>query len=267
MKAIAFDLDDTLLRNDRTVSDYTVEVLRRAAKAGIHVIPASGRARDSMRWVAEKLGCVSCFIACNGAELWAADGSLMDRQVIDVPTLRECAAFAEEYGVYAQVYKDDYFCYSEEGEWNKAYEKASLLRGVYVGQLTKWIHEPTTKLLLMADPALIAKMLPEAQRRFAGRVQATCSKPYFLEINPAAATKGLALQRAGALLGFDMADAVAFGDSLNDLSMLEAAGTGVAMANAREDVKERVRFVCLSNEEDGVARFVEEKLMSEVPLP
>ena len=54
---------------------------------------------------------------------------------------------------------------------------------------------------------------------------------------------------------------MAFGDSLNDLSMLTWAGEGVAMANAREDVKAQVRHVCGTNQEDGVARYIESLLL------
>ena len=48
-EAVAFDLDDTLLRDDRTISPYTIDVLRRAAATGVKIIPASGRARESMK--------------------------------------------------------------------------------------------------------------------------------------------------------------------------------------------------------------------------
>ena len=58
-----------------------------------------------------------------------------------------------------------------------------------------------------------------------------------------------------------MSELLAFGDSLNDVSMLEAAGTGVAMANAREDVKAMGFPLCGSNEEDGVARYIEQHIL------
>ena len=63
IQAIAFDLDDTLLRSDGSVSDYTVEILHRAADRGIHIIPASGRTRDSMWHAVSRVGCASCFIS------------------------------------------------------------------------------------------------------------------------------------------------------------------------------------------------------------
>lgn len=264
IQAILFDMDDTLLRDDRTISDYTLSVLSRAAGNGIHIIPASGRAMESMKSFVDQIGCCSGYIACNGAEIWSSDHRLLHQEVIDVSLLRECAAFSEEYGVYAQVYKGKYFFYSDEGHWNKAYEQSSMLQGKHVGKLTDFITEPSSKLLMMSDPEQIAVMYREAQKRFSGRVQVTCSKPVFLEINPLKATKGLALRKAADIFRFDHAESAAFGDGLNDLSMLLSAGVGVAVENAWPEVKEKIHRHCLSNQEDGVARYIAEYWLEEV---
>ena len=107
----------------------------------------------------------------------------------------------------------------------------------------------------------IAELYQEARALFAGRASLTCSKPYFLECNPLRATKGNALKWCAGHFGFDMSELLAFGDSLNDVSMLEAAGTGIAMGNAREDVKAMGFPLCGSNAEDGVARYIDEHIL------
>ena len=114
---------------------------------------------------------------------------------------------------------------------------------------------------MMDTPERIAQLFQEARTIFAGRASLTCSKPYFLECNPLQATKGNALRWCGKHFGFGMEELLAFGDSLNDVSMLEAAGTGIAMGNAREDVKAMGFAVCSTNEEDGVARYIEEHIL------
>ena len=262
VNAIAFDLDDTLLRDDRTISPYTLSVLKRAAEAGIHVIPASGRTRDSMRGFVEQIGCAACFISCNGAEVWSPDMALLMQELLDVPLAKEVARFAEEHGCYAQTYAGDSFFFNQEGEWARAYAESSQLKGVHVGNLEAYIAQPTPKILMMDSPARVAALLQEAQTAFDGRVSLTCSKPYFLEVNPLKATKGNALQWCAARLSFPLERLLAFGDSLNDLSMLLSAGRGVAVSNARADVKTRVPAVCRSNQEDGVAHYIEEHVFS-----
>ena len=116
-------------------------------------------------------------------------------------------------------------------------------------------------LLELLLPSRIAVLLQEAQSLFGSRASLTCSKPYFLECNPLKATKGNALRWCGEHFGFTMDELIAFGDSLNDVSMLEAAGTGVAMGNAREDVKALGFPQCRAHDEDGVARYIDENIL------
>ena len=116
---------------------------------------------------------------------------------------------------------------------------------------------PTTKLLMMAPPEQVVQMLAEAQAQFGESVALTCSKPYFLEVNPPLATKGHALSVCAEEMGFPLSQCMAFGDSLNDVSMLRAAGYGVCMGNGREDVKRMGFAVCGTNQEDGVARYIQ----------
>lgn len=263
IQAIAFDLDDTLLRDDRSISPYTLSVLRRAADRGIRIIPASGRTGSSMRKFVDVIGCASCYICCNGAEVRDPAHRLMKQELLPVELGRQVAAWAEEKGVYAQVYDETRFYFNRYGKYAEDYMVSSSLQGQYVGNLHDYLTEPTPKMLLMDEPERVAQLLQEAQQQWGHCASLTCSKPYFLEVNPLKATKGNALAWCSEKMGFRMADTAAFGDSLNDVSMLEAAGTGVAMGNAREDVKERIGRVCRTNQEDGVAKYIEEIILKE----
>lgn len=261
IRAIAFDLDDTLLRSDLTVSDYTVEVLHRATAQGIRIFPASGRTRDSMFPTVARIGCASAFISCNGADVWTPDRQLLMQELLPVELAHEVARFAQERGLYCQTYSPDRFYYNIENDYAASYAKSSSLEGEYVGDLTAFIRKPVTKLLMMDEPQRIAALLREAQAIFAGRASLTCSKPYFLECNPLLATKGNALKWCANHFGFGMDELVAFGDSLNDVSMLSAAGTGIAMGNAREDVKAMDFPTCATNDEDGIARYIDQFIL------
>ena len=261
IRAIAFDLDDTLLRSDLTVSDYTVDVLRRAADRGIIILPASGRTRDSMFPTVQRIGCADAFISCNGADVWTPDRELIMQELLPVALAHEVARYAADRGVYCQTYSPSRFYFSVDNEYAVSYANSSSLEGEFVGDLTAFIQTPVTKLLMMDTPEKIAALYEEAKTIFAGRASMTCSKPYFLESNPLKATKGNALKWCADHFGFRMDELLAFGDSLNDVSMLAAAGIGVAMGNAREDVKAMGFPVCRTNDEDGVARYIEEYIL------
>ena len=262
IQAIAFDLDDTLLRADGTVSEYTVSVLRACRERGILIFPASGRTRDSMWPTVERIGCAEAFISCNGGNIWTPDRQLLTEELLPVEAAHQIARFAREHSVYCQTYSPSRFFYSMENEYAPAYARMSSLKGEYVGDLEAFIQQPVTKLLMMDSVERIAELYAKCREQFGHIAAVTCSKAYFLECNPLRATKGNALTWCAAHFGFDMANLLAFGDSLNDLSMLEAAGTGVCMGNAREDVKALGFPVCATNDEDGVARYIEANVLN-----
>lgn len=257
MKAVFFDLDDTLLHDDLSISDFTVRVLRKLHEQGVYIIPASGRARLSMKPYVDQLACVRAYISCNGAEIWDGEsGSLLYQELFPVETASAIAAFAEDNQCYAHVYEENRFYFNRRCVYAEKYAASSRLEGHYVGDLRSYVHEPRNKFLLIDEEPRIAMLYKKACSLFAGKASVTCSKPWFLEFNPPAATKGNALRTVSGFLRFDPAEAIAFGDSLNDLSMLQAAGTGVAVANGWEALKQLSDCICGSNNQDGPAHFL-----------
>ncbi len=87
------------------------------------------------------------------------------------------------------------------------------------------------------------------------------SEPFFVELVPLNVDKAQSLSRLAEIIGITSNDMIAFGDGFNDLSMIEYAGCGVAMKNAQQPVKDVAQFVTASNDDDGVALFIEENLI------
>ena len=92
-------------------------------------------------------------------------------------------------------------------------------------------------------------------------IEITGALPMNLEINAAGVNKGKAMIELGKLLGIPREEIMAFGDGNNDLKMLKEVGTGVAMENAIPSVKEAAEYVTLSNDEEGVAKFIEKYVL------
>ena len=257
MKAVSFDLDDTVLRSDLTVSPFSVSVFRRLQRGGIQIIPASGRTQQSMKPYIDQISCVSLYISCNGAEIWNGHNhQLLYQDLFSAELALEIADFAEKHDCYAQVYDNNRFYFNKHGEYADRYAAASSLSGQYVGRLSQFIHEPRNKVMLVADESLISSMLEEAKQQFRGRASVTCSKPIYLEFNPPNATKGNALIWASSYLGINPDNVIAFGDSLNDLSMLQTAGYSVSVSNGWKEILPFCNAVCASNDDDGPARFL-----------
>ena len=79
---------------------------------------------------------------------------------------------------------------------------------------------------------------------------------------PKGLSKGASLLEIAKYYGIDQADIIAFGDELNDETMIEVAGTGVAMGNAVEKIKEIADYITLSNDEDGIADYLEKFVLN-----
>lgn len=264
IQAVAFDMDDTLLRSDRSISDYTVRVLRRCRERGIHVIPASGRLMAAMQPYVDRIGCASAVIGGNGSEIYRADAQLLHSCRLSAVDAQAVIRFAREHHCYVHIFQGDVFCYDLPGDQADMYTRLSGLRGMQVPDLLTFATQPTPKALLIGEPERIAQLQPLAQQTLGSHVTAVCSKPYLLEIFPSEAGKGQALRWLSGHLGFSLDKLVCFGDSMNDLTMLETAGHPVLVANARPELKALFPTHCPANDDDGVARYLDEHILQEV---
>ena len=122
IKAAVFDLDDTLLRDDLSISYYSIRVFRRLHASGFLFMAASGRTRMSMKPFVDQLACISLCIACNGAQVWIpATGEVLFQEEFPVELAREIARFGNRYHCYAQTYSDDMFFFNEYSEYSERY--------------------------------------------------------------------------------------------------------------------------------------------------
>ena len=257
-------MDDTLLNDERQISDYTLAVLKRAMKQGIRVVLASGRAGASMRSYVNEVGTKTPYIACNGAEIIdPADHQLLDGLMFSVEQAKACARFAEENGFYVHSYEGEHFYFAGSEAYGREYGYSSSLTGIKVDKLSAYLHAPTSKLLCVGQPEDILKLLDKARSHFGDTVSLSISKPIFMEMMPPGSTKGTALQKLSAYAPIDAETTIAFGDSLNDLTMLKWVKYGVAMENARPEIKSIVSLVCPPNNQDGVARYIARHVLKE----
>ncbi len=259
---IVTDMDGTLLTPERTISQTTMEVLELCKRRGIRLIPCSGRTHASMRPYLRQLSTGMPYIGGNGSEIIGADHQLIEQLTLDVPLAQEIIAFLQKEGFYIQVYGNDEFYYEDECELAQRYKRSSGMRGVAVGNLPKFLTIPTPKLLSINEPEAVERMLPIISERFKGRATFTVSEPTFLEAEPLGASKGEALARLAEMRGDIVPQhTIAFGDSLNDLSLLAFTPNSVAMGNARPEVKRFAAYVCGTNAQDGLARFLLEHVL------
>lgn len=267
-KLIALDLDDTLLREDLTISEANKAALRAASAKGIKIVLASGRNIYSMKRYAEELdaaGPGEYIICSNGAEIMEpATGRRVYARAIQPTLCHEVAAAIEARGHTWQVYANGKILVSADNPWSREDMRLTgqALELIRPEDEDAILAREQIKFIVPAEPERIATLYGELTALFAGRAEILISKPYFLEVIAKGVDKGEGLLKLCEILGLDIGRTVAAGDAMNDLGMLRAAGLGCAPANAVPAAKAAARYVSArTNDEDFVAEIVEKFLL------
>ena len=260
IRLVAMDLDDTLLRDDWTISPRVRDAIQKAQMQGVKMTIATGRMSISARPYSEQLGLDVPVITYHGAMIQQAiSGDILFRRVIPSTIASEIIQDVCGLGFYAQIYLKDRVITQTFNEWSQEYARIASVRIEEADLSSLLSHEPegVEKILVIAEESDLDKLVPFLTQRYGKKVHITKSKPHFLEIIEGSVNKGVALAALAERFGIPQQDVMAIGDSFNDLEMIQYAGVGVAMGNARPEIKEQADLVTLSNEEDGVAEAIE----------
>ena len=262
IKLIATDLDGTLLTKDKKLSAKNAESLKLAADKGLYIVPATGRPWVGVCEELKKMSFIRYALVMNGAMVW---DSHEQKAIYKSSFTTEQALMLWDYVQKYNTMTDAHvggvgrispYYYDNCEEYVESAAIAVLLRATRIkaDDVRKLISESpqgaekinlTFKDINERDSAI------EELKQFDFAI-ATSSVSNNIEINHINATKGKALAALAEHLGIDMSQVMAFGDSGNDISMIERAGFGVAMGNACTSIKEKASFITLDNENDGV---------------
>ncbi|MDR2783753.1 MAG: Cof-type HAD-IIB family hydrolase [Treponema sp.] len=287
IKALALDLDGTLLRPDNTMGELTVNTLKACRDRGLHLIVCTGRSPEASEKYRAAIGAAGPMVFFNGAEVTDVDAqggrsntvytSLLRFDVIDF-----CVDIARKTGVYFQVY----FPENDEKEGRIGKRLMADRGGAEWDMYAKHTGSPPViadiqqtlaaaasrvavqpeksgcvKGMFLADPAKLNEIRPFLSKQFGDTVYITKTLDTFLEIMATGVSKGAGLTLALDRLSLTSENVLAFGDEESDLSMFNAAGFSAAPANAKDRVKAAARMVINANTEEGVARFLAQALL------
>ena len=269
-RLIAFDLDGTLLDDRKGIPQENIRALELAADRGVVPVPATGRIVRGIPEAVKRLPGARYFIVSNGAGVYdAVEDRLIYRGDVPLELALRCYEYMDTLPVIYDCYQNDMGYMSR---W--MYESCApffttephmmeLIRRlrIPVEDLKETLRqrgEPLQKLQMFFRPEdlpLRAEILERIPALFPELV-ATTSVSNNIEINSVSAGKGNALRALAAHLGIGIGETVAFGDGTNDCELLQAAGLGVAMANADPKVKAVADEICESNNEAGVGKTI-----------
>jgi len=264
---LVMDLDDTLLRSDLTISLGARNAIKKAEAAGVTIVLASGRTLAAMERFSRILGMnkrPGYLICNNGTTIYESNtGNIVHEQTLNPSIALQAFDLVDAEGFAVQIYEDDTMYVSRTNEYTEYDKKLTGLNQVVVENFRDMAGQGCHKLLIPADPALLAPLETILRNYIGDDVTLFTSKPYFLEILPALTDKGTALAKAAELAGVKQEEVLAIGDSMNDEAMIRWAGVGVAMINGNERIKSIADFVTeRSNNDDGVVDVIEKYILT-----
>ena len=243
-RLLALDMDGTLLTNNHKISPENAKWIRKAMEAGVHVCLSTGRAYKEAAPFGAELGLDTPMITANGSEIWSNPRELYRRELLEQGQIMSLYEIAVAKGAW-------FWAHSVKG----LFSEENWYEGVV------WQHQWLKFGYNIHDNVARNEALAELQSL--GGLEITNSMPWNIEINPQGVNKASGMQIVCELLGIDMSETIAVGDSLNDLAAIQAAAVGVAMGNAQLAVKEHADYVTASNNDDGIAEVIRKFIFEE----
>lgn len=273
IKMIGFDLDGTLLNSRKELTDYTKNVLTKAAKQGVIILPATGRPVTGIPRELLSLPGIRYAVASNGGRIVdIKEDKLLYNCPVDYDLSVKILKIFDDYDVVHEIYFDGQG-YIQESELERlsrfvpSAPMADYIRSTRIpvpdlwGKMEEMKGHGLDKVhAIFADRQ--AQREAEARIRALGSLEISSAMGHNVEVNAAGVDKGTGMLRLGRLLGIRPGEIMTCGDGNNDLPMIRAAGLGVAMGNAIDEVKQAADYITCTNDEDGAAKAIERFALS-----
>ncbi len=262
-KLIAVDVDGTLLNSRKELTKTTVEAVQAAVRAGVLFVISTGRPLQAIDYFTGLLGIDAMpFILYNGALVIADDKSVLSHVILQVSDAKEILTLGSSFDTTMIAWSNHNLYVSKMNELVEKYYMITRITPKLMPSADLLAEQGITKILWYDDESRLSffqSVLPIDLRE---RVNYHTSTPHFLEFVDRSASKANALKLLGERYGILPGEMIAIGDGCNDLSMIRYAGLGVAMGNAPEMVKAAAKLIAPTNDEDGVARIIRDKILT-----
>jgi Cof subfamily protein (haloacid dehalogenase superfamily) len=261
MKILSFDLDGTLLTDDKKITERTIETLLMCKREGKILAFNSGRPTQFIYSVLPEVFHEDIVISSNGAMVYK-NKELVHKNLIDKDTVWDIIQMVET------VFQNMFFIVEQDnrsltGSKDKEYNREMFCE---YHEFNKEDILDSPKLLLKTkdldyfDLNILNRLIPESCRLiFTDNMD-------FAQVVHQDTNKLYGIKKILEMGKMDLGNLVAFGDDLNDTEIISWAGYGVAMGNAVDEIKFMSSYIADTNEEEGVAKFLEEYLLKKIEV-
>ncbi len=267
-KAIALDLDGTLMDSNKKLSQVNKETIWKALDKGVAVILASGRPLFGVMPVATALEFETrggYVLAYNGGNIVdCKTGKTIYSKEIPSKCIADICRIARESNVHPLTYFEDrILAESDTDEYVIKEAVCNSAKIKVVQDLVEFVDYPVAKLLVVGEHTKLLPVQKQLKELHGDSLDIFFSEEYFLEVVPKNVAKDASLSALLEILGIAKEELIACGDAMNDVSMIKYAGLGVAMENAYPGIKEYADYVAPSNDDNGVAYVIEKFICTE----
>ena len=260
-KILATDLDGTLLNSQLQLSEVNKSALRDLKEQGVHVVLCTGRPFNGMAHLIDEIGLdeEDYTISYNGSLVQTCDKEKILHQANLSPAdFYHISLFFAQYGLDTHAMAMD-----KMYTYNRSIHPLTV-RESYLGNLPitvledgQYVREPIIKIMAVGDPEKLDEAIAFIPELFGNLFSLNKSEAFYLEIMQKGDNKATALNLLLKELDLSSESLIAFGNNQNDLEMIELAKVGVAVGNAVTELKKKSDFVTDTNDNDGVAQFLE----------
>lgn len=264
-KMLVLDLDDTLLREDYSISERNLDALMKAQKRGVKVVLASGRPTEAMYQFSKLLQLDmhdSYLISYNGARITSMKN---DEIIFENSLSKEDIHSLYDFSVANKLH---IITFSEKGviseTQSKYIDNEIQLTGMphrLVPSFKEEVQFSAVKCILLEDPDYL-KVMEAKLKAERPEFSVSISKPFYLEVVPKGIDKAQSIDLLAKKLGISTHEIIAVGNAGNDLTMIQYAGLGVWVDNVPDHLRHHADLIVSSNEDDGVAEVVEKYILS-----
>lgn len=264
-KLIASDMDETFLSSDHSLVKANIDTIKTLKEKGVWFVPSSGRPYWSIMETFEPIKDI-----IKDTYIVSFNGGCINKVGVDEPIYANQLSFehveylfklGKKMGVGMHIYELNGPCWGCDFiESEHAYLKGHMPVSMFNDDNIDFLKDRPIAKMLFVKPDL--EWLEKAAEEIDKTIEwgdTTISANRYLEINPKDVNKGTGLVKLAEILGIDIADTIALGDSANDNEMIEMAGLGIAVANATDKTKSIADVVATSTNDDGILAEVLDK--------
>ncbi|WP_461244571.1 sugar-phosphatase [Secundilactobacillus muriivasis] len=262
IKLIAIDIDGTLVDDQKQLHQRTIDTITQAREQGIKVVLCTGRPITGVQQYLDPLnisGDDEYVVTFNGSLAQTISGRIIVKHNLSTDDYYDLELLARKHNIHFHMETLDHIYTANRDLSGYTIAESFLVRMPIRFRMPEEITDDLTisKAMFVDDPELLTPFINDFPQEYRDRFYVVQSEPFFFEAMNKNASKGNAVAELATQLGFTADEVMAIGDQGNDLTMVKYAGTGVAMGNAIDELKQTAQFITKTNEEDGVAYAIE----------